>query len=675
MTEPAAGPAPEGPIPISFRVRVLGTALAVAALVAAAFLTLVLVTMDARDRLDRATASLVEEERMADLITLHVMDQMVAAFALRSGAEAGRREEFQQAGRLTHGEIRQYLFRDLTPGERLQLETMAESHQRMEVAGLRAADLASRGQVAAAEASWTQMMDHAREFLEGMASFLDMRGQALEEVRAEQAAVFRVLLGAGVLLALLVLGAAVGLGWMVHRRVGRPLATLARASQRLGSGDLDARVPLWPDRELHQLARGFNRMAESLQDATRTLAERNRELGRTLDSLRQAQAELIQAEKLSALGRMSAGLAHELNNPLTSVIGYSRLLQDQLTTLDGGDSRELEEVRDELLAPIVTEANRAQQLVRNLLHFTRRAEVRLVGVELEPTLESILALRRPHFEAAGLRVHTESLPRTPVLAEPSLLQAAFLNIVNNARDAMRPRGQGTLTIRGEEDGDRVHLVFEDEGPGLPDPEQVFEPFFTTKPPGEGTGLGLSLVHRFMEQFGGEVRAENRDEGGARFVLTFRRAEDGAAAEEVSAAPDHPSEPPEPMSPAFAPSGSRAAVLVVEDEAPVRNLQGRLLEIMGLRPLLAESAGAAREILERDEVAAVLCDVRMPGESGLEFYRWLQEARPELAERLLFVTGDVGDAELLALQGQKPALFLHKPFAVEEYTARVRALLP
>jgi len=667
VTRPGAGTGSEGPLPLSFRVRVLGTALAVAALVAAAFLTLVLVTMDARDRLDRATASLVEEERMADLITLHVMDQMVAAFALRSGAEAGRREEFQQAGRLTHQEIRQYLFRDLTPAERLQLETMAESHQRMEVAGLRAADLASREQGVAAEESWTQMMDHAREFLEGMAAFLDMRGRALEQVRAEQAAVFRVLLGAGVLLALLVLGAAVGLGWMVHRRVGRPLATLAQASQRLGSGDLDARVPLWPDRELHQLARGFNRMAESLQDATRTLAEKNRELSRALDRLRQAQDELIQAEKLSALGRMSAGLAHELNNPLTSVIGYSRLLQEALTALDEGDPRELDQVRDELLAPIVTEANRAQQLVRNLLHFTRRAEARLGGVDLKPVLETILDLRRPHFKTAGLGIRTESLPGTPVLAEPSLLQAACLNIVNNARDAMAPRGRGTLTIRGEEDGDRVHLIFEDEGPGLPDPEQVFEPFFTTKPPGEGTGLGLSLVHRFMEQFGGEVRAENRDEEGARFVLTFRRAELGA--------PAHPGDPSEPAWPALARPGSGAAVLVVEDEAPIRNLQGRLLGIMGLRPLLAESARAAREVLEREEVAAVLCDVRMPEESGLEFYRWLEEARPELAEHLLFVTGDVGDAELLALQGQRPDLFLHKPFAVEEYAARVRAILP
>lgn len=670
---------------LSLRSWILVTALVGAGLVAVGFVALLSLSLNARSELARATDAFVEEERIAGAVTLSVMDQLALAFALRTGPEEQLRRAFEASGRQAHEHIRRYLFRDLSAEERLQLESMAEAHQRMEVAALRAADLFGRGRIAEAEASWTGMMDHTREFLGGMDRFLRMREAALDDLQTAQWRTFRVVVWASVLLVLLAVGAAAGMAWLVHRRIAQPLSGLAGASRRLGAGELDVRVPVWSNPELRQLATGFNEMAASLQGATRKLEERNQELSGALDRLQRTQDELVQAEKLSALGRMSAGLAHELNNPLTSVIGYSRLLEERIEELAAGGDSGLVEVRDDLVTPIVSESNRAQQLVRNLLHFTRRAEAQLSAVPLHEAVEGVVELRASQFRDLGLAIEVEPLPDTRVRAERSLLQAAFLNIVNNALDAMRDQGRGSLRIRAESAGDAVRVLFEDDGPGIPDPDQVFEPFFTTKAPGHGTGLGLSLVHRFMEQFGGSAWAENRREGGARFILTLGVVEADAppdghapaeAAPETAVSREAPTkEVPAPLGTGSVPQSPAPAVLVVDDEAPIRALQHRLLERIGLRPLLAESAAEARRILSQEAVAAVLCDVKMPKETGLEFYRWLQANHPELAGRLLFVTGDVGDPELLELLARRPELFLHKPFDLEEYVERVRALLP
>jgi signal transduction histidine kinase len=664
-----------GPGRISLRARLYAVSLLLALVGTLGFLILLGVSLGAQGNLVAATDTFMEEERIADAVTRHAMDQLAAAFALRTAPEMELREAFQESGRAAHGEVRRYLFRDLAPEERLQLETMAEAHQRMEVAGLRAADLFARGQAAEAEASWAAMLEHSREFLAGIATFLQMRQGALDDFQAEQARTFSLVIGASVVLALLLLALAGLLAWMVDRRITRPLARLATASEGFGSGRMDVRVPLWSDRELYQVASGFNQMADRIQETTAELEGQNQELNRAMGSLRRTQDDLVQAEKMSALGRMSAGLAHELNNPLTSVIGYAQLLEERL---EGGvDVAPLahDELRDDFLQPIVAEANRARELVRNLLHFTRRAGSELKAVDLPEALDVVLGLRRGRFQQAGLRIQVDPPPGTPALAEASLVQAVFLNIVNNALDAMEPRGRGTLWIRGSVEGGEVRIVLEDDGPGLPDAKQVFEPFFTTKPPGEGTGLGLALVHRFMEHFGGRVEAGSRPGGGARFTLTFQAAE---------ADPDDPESPASGVGARAldAASGGSAVdteaaprILVVEDEAPIRDLHRRLLVRLGLHPLLAESASMARELMEEEgEIGAVLCDVKMPGETGLEFYRWLQGHRPELAQRLLFVTGDVGDPELLALLAERPDLFLHKPFSMEEYGERVLRLL-
>ena len=668
----------------SLRTKVLAIGIGATLLVILGMSGLALLGLDVRDELERATDAFVEEQRTADRITRAVMGQMATASALSASSVEAMQPEFQVAGQEVHTHIRRYLFRDLSPEERLQLEEMVEEHQRMEVAAARTADLFTRGQVAAAEVAREAMFAHVLGLMDAMDAFLRMREAHLTEIREQQDATFRsiYLLGGG--MSVLVLASFLVLVLVLNRRVTRPLEELAEASEKIAAGDLSVQVPRGRDQELRVLSDSFNRMAASLQRTTSDLERRHQELSHALSSLREAQDELVQSEKLSALGRMTAGLAHELNNPLSSVLGYGQLLAEQMQATDAA---ELPHLREEYLTPILSEASRAQHLVRNFLHFSRQSITDLEPVSLPEAVGSAVELRRRAFDEAGLELQVEALPRVHVRADPHLFQGVLVNIVNNARDAMSPAGRGRLTIQGRLEGDEVHLEFQDEGPGIQEVDRIFEPFYTSKPVGEGTGLGLALVHRFVTRFGGRVQAGNRAEGGARFRLVLptlpppiggRTAEEGPDgnedAELLSAGGEsQPADVSDGSVPAAAAPAS-PRILVVEDKEPLRHLQQRLLERLGATVLLAESAGDARAILTREKVDAVVSDVRMPGEDGLAFYRWLQKARPELADRFLFVTGDVSREELIQMARKQPELFVHKPFHVDHYLERVSAIL-
>ena len=667
----------------SLRSKVLAIGIGATLLVILGMSGLALLGLDVRDELERATDTFVEEQRTADRITRAVMRQTATASALSAGPVEAVQPEFQMAGQEVHTHIRRYLFRDLSPEERLQLEEMAEEHQRMEVAAARTSNLFSRGQVAAAEVAREEMFAHVLGLMDAMDAFLRMREAHLTEIREQQEATFRsiYLLGGG--MSFLVLAAFLILVLVLNRRVTRPLEELAEASEKIAAGDLSVQVPVGRDQELRVLSDSFNRMTASLQRTTSDLERRHHELSHALSSLRAAQDELVQSEKLSALGRMTAGLAHELNNPLSSVLGYGQLLAEQMQATDAA---ELSHLREEYLTPILSEASRAQHLVRNFLHFSRRSVIDLEPVDLRGAVATVVKLREQAFREAGLRLELDVVPPVHVQADPHLLRGVLLNIVNNARDAMAAHEGGTLTIRGHREGPDVHLSFDDEGPGIEAVDRIFEPFYTSKPAGEGTGLGLALVHRFVTRFGGQVHAENRPEGGARFRLVLPAVEPSAV--EAASAPPAPDEDGN----ARLVDGDRVAqegrvldedrvvgstsprILVVEDEEPLRRLQRRLLQRLDATVLLAETAREARAILAREEVDAVLSDVRMPGEDGLDFYRWLQETRPELARRFLFVTGDVSRKELIQMARKRPELFVHKPFDVDHYLERVSTIL-
>jgi signal transduction histidine kinase/CheY-like chemotaxis protein len=685
---------------VSLRHRILVMGSVVSVLLLTVVGALMVLSLSARSQLTRVTQDFIEEQHIADRITHAVMRQLAATTALRSDAGVGEevlRRDFQDAGDEVHGEIRRYLFRDLSPQERLQLEEMGEVHQRMEVAASRASDLFQQGRQEEAEAAREVMFDHLLAFLETTGTFLRMREGRMSALQERQEAAFRLFYLGGGFLAFLLVVAGLVLASLLHRRIARPLEALAHATDQVGAGDLSVRLSPARDQEIQALVMGFNRMAESLEHTTADLERRNQELSSTLQALQETQAELIQAEKLSAMGRMTAGLAHELNNPLAGVVGHGQLLAEELARGTGGKDAP---VLEEHLTPLLREAERAKGLVRTFLHLARRAEARLQPVDLRTALQGVVTLREAAYRQSGLHLDVGEIPEVRVQADEQMLQGIFLNLVNNALDAMgtlppemrgggapgdedRDGGRGpALRIHGRTQGERVRLVFEDDGPGLERPDRVFEPFYTTKPVGAGTGLGLALAHRFALAFGGEIRAENRPEGGARFTLDLRVATQADAAadffgeagwggrrEEGSLPAPGQLPPPLALDP-----GTRPGVLVVEDEETLRQLQERLLRRLPVQVHMASNAEEARRLLDTQEVDVILCDVKMPGESGLDLYRWLQRTAPERLRGFLFVTGDVNAPELSELAGREPDLFLHKPFNVSEYLERVSALL-
>ena len=612
-----------------------------------------------RHDLSRATDSVLEEQRIADRIVDGVMRQLVSISSASDQGFEPLRPEFEAASAVVYEGLRLYLFRELSVEERLQIETVKEEHQRMEIAALRAMQAGGPRDSGERTSLRGEAMSHALDLIAAMNGFQRLREADLESVAAEQAASFRTLWLLGSLtLATLAVGIGVFLTRFARRRVVQPLTTLSAAVTRLGEGDLSVRVPVEQDREFRELGLAFNLMSERLTAMQGALAVRTSEIEAALEQVRRAQDELVQSEKLGAVGRMSAGLAHELNNPLAAVLGFAELMAAELS----GHEAMSREAAIGYVEPIVREATRARQLVRSLLQFSRRASDEVGPVSLNDAMAVVAELRRGTFEQAGLRLEVEPLPAPPVQAEQQRLQGVFFNIVNNALQAMTPRGRGTLRIHGESRGEMALVIFDDEGPGLSQPDRVFEPFFTTKEVGEGTGLGLAISKRFVDAFGGEIRAENRIDGGARFTVALRFA-DG----------EFPVAPPTDMALPNRPAESRS-VLVVEDEPDLRRLAAKVLRRLGVEVLEAGNVAKARAVLEQRQVNAVVSDVRMPGGSGVDLYRWVEQHRPELVMKFLFVTGDVDAEELGTLAQERPEALLHKPFTISDLLQRVEAML-
>ncbi len=636
--------------------------------VALALLVLLLLHARMEGRRDVATQAFVEEQLIADGLTTAVMRQLAAATAFQKSRDEMLLADFRGSGEEASRLVRRYLFHDLSPAQRRQLEEVKEAHQRLEVAAARALDLTRRGLDAQAANAAAAMAGYGLELQSAMSRFLQMRHGTLEEVRRRSAASLRlVYVGGGVFALLTILGTVLWARFL-RRRLARPLDALAEAAARIRDGDLSARVPVPEDRELAAVASSFNQMSRGLAGAMAAEEARTAELEHALARLRDTQAELVQSEKLSAMGRMMAGLAHELNNPLATVLGYSQLLREQL---DAGSGSPGDQELRELVEPIVSEAGRARDLVQDLLSFTREPRGSVSSVRIAEVVRAVARLRGGALEAVGIDLDADAGPEDlGVAGDAQRVEQALINLVDNARDALlgQPSNEGvpvgTIRIRVVPRESEVDVVVEDDGPGWADVERAFEPFYTTKPVGQGTGLGLALVHGFMEECGGRARAEDRPDGGARVTLSFRTAP----------APESEETPSGPDARAARGTGVEQSlrVLVVEDEAPLRALQKRLLQRVGASVEVAEGGRDARRILDRGDFDVVVSDVKMPDGGGLDLYRWATEERPDLVDRFLFVTGDVGDPEVVELARQKPERFLNKPFHVDAYLRRVVA---
>jgi signal transduction histidine kinase len=232
----------------------------------------------------------------------------------------------------------------------------------------------------------------------------------------------------------------------------------------------------------------------------------------SLENLKHFQAQMVQTEKLVSLGQLAAGAAHEINNPLTGILGYSDLLVDDPV---------LGERQRVVAEKIRTLARRIKTLVTSLLSFARRVPSEKLHLDLNQVIGT--ALHLSNLDLRGKHIQVETYPDTDLPAirgDANQVLQVFFNLISNAVDALEEIGGGKLMIRTTHVDSRITIEFSDTGPGIKSPQQVFDPFFTTKPVGKGTGLGLSICYGIMQEHGGRIACFNRPEGGATFVVEF-----------------------------------------------------------------------------------------------------------------------------------------------------------
>lgn len=382
---------------------------------------------------------------------------------------------------------------------------------------------------------------------------------------------------------------------------------------------------------------------------------------RDVTDQRRVQAQLLQAEKMSAIGQLVGGMAHEINNPLASI-----LVNMELLVGEAKDAAQLES-----LQAIKLEADRAAQIVRNLLTYVRGQGSERAVVDLREAVRGALALRRNQLLSQQIEVSAD-LPEAPVLVWGNTinLQQVLMNLLVNAEQAIRgSRGRGHVWLRLAAGEHLATIVVEDDGPGIPAEfvSRIFDPFYTTKPEGEGTGLGLSVSAGIIADHNGKIAATERPGGGARFVVELPLSQ-------ARPAPEMP--PARPRPPLPAPAGARRGrILLVDDEPDIRRSISKFLTRTGWQVDLADSGEEGLRLLEEGEYEVVLCDLRMPGMSGHEFYRHLQAQEAPAVQRLIFMTGDVLSPEASRFLAEARRPVLSKPFALRDLMEVLAQVVP
>ncbi|MGH7703724.1 MAG: ATP-binding protein, partial [Gemmatimonadales bacterium] len=344
-------------------------------------------------------------------------------------------------------------------------------------------------------------------------------------------------------------------------------------------------------------------------------------IARDITDWRRVQAQLLQVEKMAAIGQLVGGMAHEINNPLFSISVNLDLLIDEARTPE----------QLEALRAAKSEAQRATTIVRSLLMYLRGQGSERTMVDLREIVRGVTALRRYQLLNQQIELSSDAGSlAVPVRGNTVNLQQVLMNLIANAEHAIRHGpGHGHIWIRVVPLGDRVRLTVEDDGPGVP-PElltRVFDPFFTTKPEGEGTGLGLSVSAGIVADHLGRLSAEPRPGGGACFIMELPLS--------TSTLPTPPRVTPAEGT--EAPGVGKKRILVVDDEPSIRRSVAKLLSREGWEVQLAESGDEGLQRVAVLEFDAVLCDLRMPGMSGHEFFRQLQVLGSPLEHRLVFMT--------------------------------------
>jgi signal transduction histidine kinase len=462
-------------------------------------------------------------------------------------------------------------------------------------------------------------------------------------------------------LAVLLVGLAIAV--LMVRVIVEPVKDLVHATERIAAGDLEVSLPRPGRDEIGALAESFNQMTINLRESRLALESSNADLEKKVQertrALQEAQNQLIQAEKMSVVGQLVSGVAHELNNPLAGVLGYSQLLARKGVSEEVG--RGLEKIQ--------AEAERCRRIVQNLLIFARKHKPRQSLLDLNAVIESTLELRAYQLKVDNITVVRDldpALPRT--MADMNQIQQVLMNMINNAQHALADVGRvRQLILRTRQRAGRIQIQVADTGTGIA-PEnlgRIFDPFFTTKEVGRGTGLGLSICYGIVQEHRGEIQVESTPGVGTTFTIDLPVQQEGRPAE------------PEAMSFTEALGGTptrKGRILLVDDERSILDVIGDVLRMDGHQVETLTNGSAALGRLRQERFDVIVSDLKMPGMSGQELFQRLKELDSAMTRRLVFTTGDLASPETLSFLESTGNRYLQKPFDLNAVRRIVQEML-
>jgi signal transduction histidine kinase/CheY-like chemotaxis protein len=493
------------------------------------------------------------------------------------------------------------------------------------------------------------VLAHAIESLtrSQVARFQDARQETMTRILLEQRRITWTV--AGFFLFALILS--VGLGTVLARSIVNPIQRVHATLQRIAGGEFGTVVDVASRDELGSLGANVNLMSDQLAQLYARERQTAKELQAQVEALQRAQSQLIQAERLRALGEMAGGVAHDFNNLLSVVLGQGEFVAAKMER----GTMPLPEVQQRL-GIIRQAALDGAETVRRLLEFTRVAprESEARTTDVVALFTSVLAAAEPRWkDEANVRgreieVVTDFQEVPPVLVSPAELREVLLNLIFNALDAMPEGGRLTLTCRANRD--RAYLTVGDTGSGIPSHAlpRIFEPFFTTKGP-QSSGLGLSVSYGIVHRHGGDLEVESSPDQGTVFTIRLRLAPAGTTPA-VEPAPRRPAAP-------------RLRVLVVEDEDVIRATLRDICVDAGHEVLEARNAREALELLATQEVDVVCTDLGMPGMNGWQLADEIRDRWPHL--RVGLMTGWGVRIEPDEVQAHNVNFLISKPFSLNE----------
>jgi len=371
---------------------------------------------------------------------------------------------------------------------------------------------------------------------------------------------------------------------------------------------------------------------------------------------RQLQQELHLASRLATVGEMSSGIAHEINNPLTGVIGFSSLLLKKDLPDD---------IRKDVNV-IYEGAQRVASITDRMLTFARQRKPERISVNINDIIKNTLAMRAYEMESSNIKVTTQLASDIPLTsADASQLQQAFINIILNAEMEMNlAHGKGNLTVKTERIDNTIRVSFKDNGPGISkkNMDRLFDPFFTTRDPDKGTGLGLSICYSIVTQHGGKIYARSRLGKGTTFFVELPIV---TKEEQLKMA-----EPAAEVSKTL----SRARILVVDDDTAVQQFLTTILTKEGHQVEIVENGDDALEKVGSEDYDVILLDIKLPGMSGIEVYKYMQKTVKSLARRVVFITGDTMSKDTMDFLSRTRAPYITKPFDDEQLMKDVDRIL-